>query len=550
MRKLLALSLGIVTALISITATAGTWEQISFTGGLRTAYIYNPVTTSPIGDGKALFVVLRGCIQPASNYKTANLDKVADEYGMVIVAADPNNSAGADCWGYWSGMRSRSSGDYKAVIATTEAIIADAKYDIDPNQIYIGGLSSGGAFAMTVGCLAPDIYAGMALDAAPSAGTGMGGAFSHEGTPESVKRSCESFAGNYKSYFATQITTTAYGTSDGIVPKTYGLQNAQAMALIYGVNQTDEQNKVHGRNDVTESTWEDGRVSMVVLDNVGHAWPGGSGASGSYIDGSSSNYGQYMAEFFTANNMRVPNIQPGNIAPVLSNISAITSGNTIIVTGTASDSDGTIASVMISVNDDYHAVAIDGTNAIAINEQITDLPNGNYTIIVSATDDDKLSTNSLPITVTIPAAEDYAPEITSFEVTQNDNCIIINASATDRDGFIEGISYQVDNGLEWTMVNQQDTSSFTMPTKEICEIQTGEHTITITAFDNSLNETTQTKDLLVGEEQEGCEEQNGSSCNDNIETSNQEGDSSGGGAPNLLILAFGILIICSKLRLK
>ena len=304
-KGLLLLVGGAFLTLLATTSSAASWEQKSFTGGLRTVHVYVPDTKSPIGEGRSLFVVLRGCLQPASAFKTANLDDVADEYGMVIAAADPNTSAGADCWGYWSGMRSRTSGDYKNVIATTEAMINDAKYDIDPNQVYIGGLSSGGAFAMTVGCLAPDIYAGMALDAAPSAGTGMGGAFSHEGTPESIQRNCEGYAGSYKSDFETQITTTAYGTTDGTVPKTYGLQNAKAMALIYGVEQTSEQNEVQGKNNVIESTWENGRVSMVEFGGVGHAWPGGSGASGSYIDGRSANYGLYMAEFFTANNMRV-----------------------------------------------------------------------------------------------------------------------------------------------------------------------------------------------------------------------------------------------------
>ena len=305
LKRGLLLTCGVFLSLLASVSFAAQWQQKSFTGGLRTVHVYVPETKSPIGEGRSLFVVLRGCLQPASAFKTANLDKVADEYGMVIAAAEPNTSAGADCWGYWSGMRSRTSGDYKNVITTTQAMIDDAQYDIDPDQVYIGGLSSGGAFAMTVGCLAPDIYAAMALDAAPSAGTGMYGAFSHEGTPESVKRNCESYAGSYKSHFATQITTTAYGTTDGTVPKTYGLQNAKAMALIYDVDQTNEENTVQGFNNVKESTWEKGRVSMVEFGGVGHAWPGGSGAAGSYIDGRSANYGLYMAEFFTANNLRV-----------------------------------------------------------------------------------------------------------------------------------------------------------------------------------------------------------------------------------------------------
>ena len=598
MRKLLALSLVIITSLISITATAAAWEQKNFTGGLRTVHVYNPDTTSPIGEGKALFVVLRGCLQPASAFKTSNLDKVADQFGMVIAAAEPNTSAGADCWGYWSGMASRSSGDYKNVISTTQSIINDAQYDIDPDQVYIGGLSSGGAFAMTVGCLAPDIYAGMALDAAPSTGTGMGGAFSHEGTPESVKRSCESSAGSYKSHFATQITTTAYGTTDGIVPKTYGLQNAKAMALIYGVDQTDDQNQIQGYDDVIESTWEGGRVSMIVLGGVGHAWPGGTGASGSYIDGSSANYGLYMARYFTANNMRVENTDPENVPPQLNNISAITSGSSIIVSGSALDTDGTIASVVISINGSNSSVAIDGTAQVTINEQFTDLENGSYTVVVTATDNDGDSTSSEPKSVTIDVQEeniapeisaftaeasnngaclsatgtasdtdgsvvsvsitisgqgtypaqltgtqfsyqncaltsgDYevsatatdndgatdssntqtvtiletenvAPEITVFEVTAQNGCIDFNVTATDSDGTIESIAYQVDSDIEWNVPNHQDTSTFSAgPLFPICNLEPGEYTVKVTARDNSAADTSEAKTVVMTEGQE------------------------------------------------
>lgn len=300
----------VAAGLICANASAGAWKTERI-GGLSTS-LYTPDTTSPVGEGKSLLIVLHGCIQPTSNFKTANLDKAAEEYGMVIAVPDAADKAGMSCWGYWTDgwagkTRSKTSGDYKRVQDMTKALISKSSLDIDPNQVYISGVSSGGAFAMTVGCMAPELYAGMGLTAAPSAGTDSGGALGPKyGTVASVARDCSSFGVGNKDYFTTQITSTAYGASDTTVNTGYGLQNAEAMASIYGVSKLSGTNRIEGK--ATETLWggPDGknRVSMVSIDGLAHAWPGGAGASGSYI-GAGINYGMYLGEFFAQNNLRV-----------------------------------------------------------------------------------------------------------------------------------------------------------------------------------------------------------------------------------------------------
>jgi poly(3-hydroxybutyrate) depolymerase len=48
----------------------------------------------------------------------------------------------------------------------------NSQLNIDPSQTYNTGLSSGGGQAMVMGCLAPEIFAGMGINAAPTIGTG------------------------------------------------------------------------------------------------------------------------------------------------------------------------------------------------------------------------------------------------------------------------------------------------------------------------------------------------------------------------------------------
>ncbi len=304
MKKIGLITLGILTLTFSMASNAASWSTKGV-GGFSQVHLYNPTSQSPIGNGKSLLIVLHGCTQAASAFKTANLNKVADEYGMVIAAPEAQYKEGFSCWGYWTGGISRTSKDYKNVITLATTLRDDASYDIDPDQIYVAGLSSGGAFAMTVGCLAPDVFAGMGLDAAPSAGTSSNGAFSKESSASQTATRCQSYAGSNSGDFTTQITSTAYGTSDYTVPQGYGPQNADAMAIVYGVSKLSGTSTVLGNSGAKETKYTDSRVTMVEMSGVGHAWPGGSGASGSYIDGSSINYGTYLAEFFAANNQRV-----------------------------------------------------------------------------------------------------------------------------------------------------------------------------------------------------------------------------------------------------
>ncbi len=302
--KLITTILTMAMTIIFSGQSLAAWKTEAI-GGFRSVHLYSPVTSSPIGEGRSLLIVLHGCVQSNSVFKNANLDKAAEEYGMVVAVPDAVNKQGMSCWGYWTGTPSRNSGDYKNLLNMVSTLLARTDLDIDSAQVYISGLSSGGAFAMQTGCLAPDVFAGMGISAGPSAGTSSGGALGpKEGTVASTKSNCERYSGSNKSHFATQITSTAYGTGDYTVNQGYGLQNAEAMAQIYGVSKG-------GTNSLgskaKETLWSDGRVSMVAMTGVAHAWAGGSGASGSYIDGSNINYGSYLGEFFAKNNIRVGN---------------------------------------------------------------------------------------------------------------------------------------------------------------------------------------------------------------------------------------------------
>ncbi len=517
MRKILTLSLGIVVTIICGSANAAQWKTESL-GGFTSVNTYVPETTSPIGNGRSLLIVLHGCFQPISNFKTANLDKAADEYGMIVAVPDAVYKEGFQCWGYWTGTISRESKDYKNVINLAKNLIENSTYDIDPNQVYISGISSGGAFAMTVGCLAPDIFAGMGLDAAPSAGTSSNGALNNkEGSPELTASRCEGYAGAYANHFNTQITSTAYGTKDGGfagVNIGYALQNAEAMAIIYDVSQTDEENEIQGFSDVIEKLWTDGRVSMVEFGEVAHAWPGGSGASGSYIDGSSANYGLYLGKFFSENNKRVTQEEP-NAKPKLNGLNIYSAEDIIYVKGTADDEDGTIASISIQVSGpENRTETITDINVASryFDVEFTDLANGDYTIKITAVDNEgaEISSDDFEEVIDVVEEDNIPPTIDTFDATTNNagSCLVVDGTASDADGTVESVMIAISgigeyaaqvevfgDSYKFHLDKCLDANSYQITAKAIDDDQTesaetGEQTVLIIETDNKKPEIT------------------------------------------------------------
>ncbi|MBY6192106.1 PHB depolymerase family esterase [Microbulbifer agarilyticus] len=303
--KYLAAPFGLSLLLSAGNATAGAWQKDVAIGGFESVHVYTPETTSPIGHGRALLVLLHGCVQPIDNYLGANLERAADEFGMVIALPDAANKAGFSCWSYWQGDRSRTAGDYKNLIELATTLSGDGEHGIDPNQVYIAGVSSGAVFANTTACLAPDVFAGMGISAGPSIGTSPKGALGFCETADVANR-CATYAGEFKNHFATQITSVAHGTEDATVDHCYNAQNAEGMAEVYGVKKIQGTNTyTEGERTASETLWEDGRVSMVWLNDVGHAWAGGEGAEGRFISADGVSYARYLGKYFSENNQRV-----------------------------------------------------------------------------------------------------------------------------------------------------------------------------------------------------------------------------------------------------
>lgn len=304
--------------LLASTAYAGSWRSEATIGGKLKAHVYVPTTAPRLEGKRALMVSMHGCAQTHSDFKAgANWPGTADDYGMVIALpmASKEGMYGMmmGCWNFHVGMNAdRTKTDAKYLIDMVNALIADSSLNIDPNQVYITGLSSGAGMTNQMACLAPDVFAGAGVNAGPAPGSG-GTDLSTPGISASQgKNNCNTLAGPFQDELYTQLYNNVHGTNDGAVSPAHAQRNTEIFDAVYsqdGSNITTcSSSTISGGGDVT--TLCDGigpRISKVMVNGMEHAWPAGPGSSGggNYIDHSHVNYPDYIADFFFSNNRRI-----------------------------------------------------------------------------------------------------------------------------------------------------------------------------------------------------------------------------------------------------
>jgi poly(3-hydroxybutyrate) depolymerase len=401
--KAMAVSLALSTAAMSayaLTPGNGTWVKETNLFGLADAYTYVPKNTAPstIGNGRALMVTLHGCAMTASGNvinRKYNWEDTAEKYGMVVVAPTvPSGTTAtrtyAGCWDWFGANHSRTTRDEAIILKLIDAVKARPELNIDPAQIYITGLSSGGGLVVDLACVAPDYFAGVGINAGPALNTpGSAGVGSKSTrTAQQVADDCKAYAAGNSTKLQTQITSVVNGSSDTIVDPTHDWTNRDGMKIAYGATTS-----AGTFTDVksTGTLWKDSasriRVSYIEATSMGHAWPAGAGGSGggTYVDYTHVNYPAYVTQFFFDNNLRV---QRGDPKPVVTSCSASVASTTataVTVNGAATDN-GSIASYSVVISGPTPSSDNAAGSGASFSKQYSGLANGSYTAKVTATD--------------------------------------------------------------------------------------------------------------------------------------------------------------------
>jgi len=372
-----------------------TWAADSVNGGSLSGYFYWPASQPTLGGKRALVLVLHGCTQTAlgdvinsASDGGFNWKPMADQYGAIILAPNATGNVYSNhCWDYASTNHNRTSGHDAILLNLVNRFVTNATYAIDPNQVYVAGLSSGGGETMALGCMAPDIFAGIGINAGPPPGTTTAqiGFVPSGYTSATAATNCKNLAGSNLAKFSTQISSVIWGTTDYTVAQAYGPMDAAAMRGAYGGTFTKgaTASVATGGSNIpyTDSNGKL-RTSEITVTGMGHAWPAGTGGqNASYVDATKVNYPAFLMDFWFNNNLRASAIA----APVMTACNASVSGNAATITGSATDTAGSISSYRVVLN-----------GATAVNDAAAGsgasfsigyaLANGYYTGSVTATD--------------------------------------------------------------------------------------------------------------------------------------------------------------------
>lgn len=477
--------IALLSSLLPLAAQAGSWQNNVSLGGFNAVNIYTPDTASPVGSGRALLIVLHGCTQAHSAFSGAKLEVAAETHGMVVAVPDAMHKAGFSCWDYWNATKSRSFNDYAKLIALATTLRQTR--NIDPSQVYIAGLSSGAAFAAQTACLAPDIFAGVAPSAGPAIGTSSNGAIStcENVPPAQFKQRCETYAGTHQSHLATQIAVIAHGTSDTTVNTCYNEMSANGFANVYGVT------KLPGTSTITDSPgktaelhqWQNGRVAMLWLNGLAHAWSGGIGASGSYIGNQSINFADFLGGWFAQNNARVSR----NLPPEIAGLSATEVAGALAIQGTTTDDDGTVQQVSIALHrlGGSGPVLVQTLNAslsgTSFSATSNPLANDLYRVTATATDDEGASSAPAQTTVRVgPPPPPTAPVLSNTTVSLTGQCATVSGTVVDVNENLASVSVAFSAG---GTVNA--AISGTQYSAQQCNLPGGAQSALVTATDTT-----------------------------------------------------------------
>ncbi|WP_317204742.1 PHB depolymerase family esterase [Janthinobacterium sp.] len=249
------------------------------------------------GQALPLLVMLHGCTQNPDDFAAGTqMNAVAEEKQcFVVYPAQAKSANNSRCWNWFNALdQQRGQGEPSLIAGIAQHIIDE--YPVDQRQVYVAGLSAGGAMAVIVGTLYPELFAAVGVHSGlpfasaqdlPSALAAMKGGASPsrkapgDGVPIIV------FHGD---------RDTTVNPRNGAAVMEQGLRGqdgSQAAAVDKG--------SVPNGHRYTRTTHNHQDGSLLgehwLIHGAGHAWSGGSD-NGSYTDAKGPDASREMMRFF------------------------------------------------------------------------------------------------------------------------------------------------------------------------------------------------------------------------------------------------------------
>ncbi len=117
-----------------------------------------------------LLIALHGCGQHGSDFAAGTrFNDLADRHRFVVVYPEQSGTHNAQrCWNWFrAGHQSRETGEPAILAGIVRAVVADTDaWRIDPERIYLAGISAGGAMAVVLAATYPELFAAVGVHSA------------------------------------------------------------------------------------------------------------------------------------------------------------------------------------------------------------------------------------------------------------------------------------------------------------------------------------------------------------------------------------------------
>ena len=239
------------------------------------------------GQPRPLVVMLHGCKQDPDDFAAGTrMNELADEMGFIVAYPEQGAAANASrCWNWCQpDNQQRDEGEPSLIAGITREVIG--RYNVDPQRVYVAGLSAGGAMAAIMGRTYPDLYAAIGI---------------HSGLPYAAARDIPSALIAMRGWSAVPDPKCGESTSravptivfHGDVDRTVHPRNADQAFTSKTVENGEESGRTYTR---TVSSGKPAGEHWLV-HGAGHAWSGGS-SNGSYTDPRGPDATRAMLRFF------------------------------------------------------------------------------------------------------------------------------------------------------------------------------------------------------------------------------------------------------------
>ncbi|RZT05679.1 esterase, PHB depolymerase family [Duganella sp. CF402] len=262
--------------------------------GTRNYKLYVPASYH--GQAMPLLVMLHGCTQNPDDFAAGTqMNQLAEEVGFFVVYPEQNANANhSKCWNWFNEIdQKRGQGEPSIIAGIAQQIIDE--YPVNERQVYVAGLSAGGAMAVIAGTLYPELFAAVGVHS----GLPFASAQDLPSALSAMKRGVHRAT---KAGDPSQPIIVFHGDSDTTVHPVNGEQvMAQRLHHHRGARPSVQSGAVPDGYRYTQTTHikPDGTPlgEHWVVHGAGHAWSGGS-ASGSYTDAKGPDASREMLRFF------------------------------------------------------------------------------------------------------------------------------------------------------------------------------------------------------------------------------------------------------------